>query len=328
MSWVKVDDQFPRHRKVQAAGAELGKRGIGRVISVWLEGQCYAAGQLTDGFIPRAIVANITSDDKPFQVAEKLVKYALWHDAPGGYQIHDYEHYNPSAVKSKAQKDLKSDRMRRWREQREAEREAKRRERDALPDALPDAPQDAPQDALRDALPHARDGRARYPVPVPVPVPHPTGVEREPSRLTLTAVPAGYGDSPSGYRRLDRVHVDCAAHSERLCVPNAWHTRKARQLGEGGDKDLRAWYPGMLAALTDEDLAEGNVFKLLDRKFTDWRKPPSHVDAATSHKLGPKYAEPDWYPTCQHEPKCETGPMHRGRLGIEGAGLRGLQRHR
>lgn len=33
-------------------------------------------------------------------------------------------------------------------------------------------------------------------------------------------------------------------------------------------------------------------------------------------KLGPTYSD-DWYAECHHDPKCETGPMHRQRLGID-----------
>lgn len=91
MSWVKIDDQFPYHRKVIAAGLE------GRAL--YITALCYTAHQLTDGFIPDDVmpVLGVLSgvvDVK--QIASKLVEVCLWHACDGGYTIHDYLDYNPT----------------------------------------------------------------------------------------------------------------------------------------------------------------------------------------------------------------------------------------
>lgn len=38
---------------------------------------------------------------------------------------------------------------------------------------------------------------------------------------------------------------------------------------------------------------------------------------APNRKAGPSYNADDWFSECQHEPKCETGPMHRQRLEMD-----------
>lgn len=91
MSWVKLDDQFPYHRKAIAAGLE------GRAL--YVTALCYSAHQLTDGFIPDAVLSVLGAlsgvpDVK--QTASKLLDVCLWHACDGGYQIHDYHDYNPT----------------------------------------------------------------------------------------------------------------------------------------------------------------------------------------------------------------------------------------
>jgi hypothetical protein len=82
MTWVRLDDQFPDHPKVVAAGAQ----------ATWLyiSGLCYCSRQLTDGRIPKPIVPRLTDLRKPYDLAERLVVVGLWRDEPGCYVVHDY----------------------------------------------------------------------------------------------------------------------------------------------------------------------------------------------------------------------------------------------
>lgn len=41
------------------------------------------------------------------------------------------------------------------------------------------------------------------------------------------------------------------------------------------------------------------------------------TDPERDRKLGPSYTPGDWWLSCRHEPKCETGPMHRQREQID-----------
>jgi len=90
VTWVRLDDNFPGHRKVLAAGPE----------AAWLhvEGLCYCAHQQTDGAIPDAALVKLTQFSKPkaLKLAARLVEAGLWERNGVGYAIHDYLDYNPS----------------------------------------------------------------------------------------------------------------------------------------------------------------------------------------------------------------------------------------
>lgn len=91
MTWVKLDDQFFLHPKAIAAGKD------GRVL--FLAGLCYCASQLTDGKIvtPTLKLLAATADVK-ISTARTLEQVGLWEEIIGGFQVHDYLVYNPSAA--------------------------------------------------------------------------------------------------------------------------------------------------------------------------------------------------------------------------------------
>lgn len=101
-AWVKIDDQFSDHPKVIEAGplAEC----------LFVRGLTYAARYLTDGFVPASHLRRM-GDMDAIEEAGQLVAVGLWHEAGGGYQIHDYLDYNPSAEKVKAEREAARDRM-------------------------------------------------------------------------------------------------------------------------------------------------------------------------------------------------------------------------
>jgi len=114
--WVKVDDGLPEHRKVVEAGRHLGSYGAGRVVAIWTVGMCYCNRNLTDGFIAEHVVRTWTLyDRRPLDVLEVMSlampngDAGLIHKVTGGYQFHDYLHYQPSAagVKEKRERDRK-----------------------------------------------------------------------------------------------------------------------------------------------------------------------------------------------------------------------------
>jgi hypothetical protein len=104
---VRLDDQFADHPKVTTAGPLCG----------WLYvcGLLYAARYLTDGFIPTAHVARLAALPRPRQLAERLVQGGLWEHAEGGYRIHDYLVYNPTAAQVRRERDAAAERARRTR---------------------------------------------------------------------------------------------------------------------------------------------------------------------------------------------------------------------
>jgi hypothetical protein len=118
MGWVRVDDAFYDHEKFIAAGP-CG-------IALWLTALGWSNRNLTDGYIPRGQVprllvfeglswetgavpglATFGEEVTGLAVANRLVEVGIFDDAPGGYQIHDYLEFQPSAeqVREKAKKE-------------------------------------------------------------------------------------------------------------------------------------------------------------------------------------------------------------------------------
>jgi hypothetical protein len=102
VTWVRLDDEFPKHPKI----AEVGPLGLAMQVA----GLCYCNHYLTDGYVPRAVAATLldlegigiftgtyTGEDAHWKlVAECLVIAGVWDEVEGGYEIHDYDEYQPS----------------------------------------------------------------------------------------------------------------------------------------------------------------------------------------------------------------------------------------
>lgn len=88
MPWVRLDDGYPEHPKVDRVGP----------LAAWLNvcAWAYCARNLTDGFVPEERVARLSAVPKPQQLAERLVEVNLWERTNGGFLVHDYLAYNPS----------------------------------------------------------------------------------------------------------------------------------------------------------------------------------------------------------------------------------------
>jgi hypothetical protein len=108
MAWLRIESNFASHRKVLAAGQQLGKGAVARVIGIWTIGACYAVAHLTDGLVPRLILEDTRYDKKPTEVIDALVAAGLLRAEGDGYRLHDFNEYNPSAadVKEKRRTDL------------------------------------------------------------------------------------------------------------------------------------------------------------------------------------------------------------------------------
>lgn len=136
MPWVKLDDHFPEHPKIDAAGP-LG-------LALQVRALCHSSRNLTDGYLSLAAVKRLTADFPPdgngplSTWPDLMVKVGMWKEMKNGsgYMIHDYLKYNPS----KKMVDL----------QRESDRKRKGFRQDSgrnppAPDPDPD-PQDQKQD--------------------------------------------------------------------------------------------------------------------------------------------------------------------------------------
>lgn len=92
MTWARFDDRYPLHTKMLKAGPEA--------LALDVAGICYANAERTDGFISDddlPVVYPILKN--PTAVARKLERIGRWErdENRGGWDIHDFLDYNPSA---------------------------------------------------------------------------------------------------------------------------------------------------------------------------------------------------------------------------------------
>lgn len=103
MSWLRIDDQFAENDKI----LDLGDRAF-RLHMVAL---CYCARNLCDGILCNRqvdIVCAVIGAKRPLRYIDELVRAELWVPiAGGGYELHDYLEYNPSAAAVKAKRDAR-----------------------------------------------------------------------------------------------------------------------------------------------------------------------------------------------------------------------------
>lgn len=86
MSWVRVDDKFPRHPKVIGLCAQAA--------ALWLAACCWCSEYETDGALPDTAVMRLSW--YAAEAAKELEVAGLWVRTETGWQIHDYLKFNPS----------------------------------------------------------------------------------------------------------------------------------------------------------------------------------------------------------------------------------------
>jgi hypothetical protein len=112
-----LDDRFPTHPKILKAGELLGAGGASRALHLYLLGLAYARQNLTDGFIPESFVSSCGAISKSGSIAKVLANRTirLWRKVKGGYVIHDFHAWNPTAQREKEKREQHREKMRRWR---------------------------------------------------------------------------------------------------------------------------------------------------------------------------------------------------------------------
>lgn len=108
MPWLKVDDSFYDHPKVFDAPD--------CAVALWTRAGCWAARNLTDGFVPSSMPARLCDD--PDTAVRELIRRGLWKRAKGGYQFHDWHEYQPTRASVDEQRAAARERMRKLRSQR------------------------------------------------------------------------------------------------------------------------------------------------------------------------------------------------------------------
>jgi hypothetical protein len=172
MPWGKIDDRLHGHPKATAAGLD----GMG----LWVLALSWSSAYGTDGFVPEAKVSGLGGNA---ELAQRLVNAGLWDRVPGGYQIHDYLDYNPSAEQVEAQRQANAERQARWRREQEEREQA-----EAPNDYENNGVSDGVSNGSRNGVTNGVTNSAPVPVPSPVPSPEPekdgaTAPARSPPKL-------------------------------------------------------------------------------------------------------------------------------------------------
>lgn len=106
MAWIKLDDQFPDHPKVD--GLSHG------AFRLHVAGMCHSGRYLTDGFIESSRAPRLIHNYKPSMVRE-LALSDLWHEVDGGWVINDFVEWNKSKEWWQERRRKEADRIAKWR---------------------------------------------------------------------------------------------------------------------------------------------------------------------------------------------------------------------
>lgn len=113
--WARLDDQFFVNRKVMKVSKDAKL--------LYLAGLTHCAGQLTDGAIDAdamRVLARLVDVDT--EEAKALVKAGLWKATKDGYQVHDWDKYNPKAASVRRDRAANAKRQAEWREKHRGDR--------------------------------------------------------------------------------------------------------------------------------------------------------------------------------------------------------------
>jgi hypothetical protein len=124
MPWVRFDDQFPIHRKVDRLSDAAYRLHTSAIF--------WSARNLTDGFVSEEDLDSVTARVRtPARFAAECVNRDTWHEAgtpcasekcppapegETGWVIHDYWAYQPSKAQVLADRDAAARRQAKWRE--------------------------------------------------------------------------------------------------------------------------------------------------------------------------------------------------------------------
>lgn len=107
MTWVRLDDGFADHPKIDALSDAAYR--------MFVNGLCYCAQQLTDGTIPEGRIERLLPIRRPKARAE-LLAAGLWTATETGVEIHDYLTYQPARASVLAEREAAAERQRRARD--------------------------------------------------------------------------------------------------------------------------------------------------------------------------------------------------------------------
>lgn len=104
MAWFKVDDKLHSHPKRHRAGL--------RAMGLWVVAGSWCGDQLTDGTIPRDMLAVLGG--RPAD-ASALVAAGMWEVCEEGWRFHDWAGQNPTRADVEGKRDHERNRKAEWR---------------------------------------------------------------------------------------------------------------------------------------------------------------------------------------------------------------------
>lgn len=96
LNWVRLDANFATNHKVLALmGTKAGEHAL--LVYVFSLGYCGSHGH--DGFIPRAALGTFHGNARD---AALLCDVGMWDEIAGGWNVHDWDEYQPTSEEVKA----------------------------------------------------------------------------------------------------------------------------------------------------------------------------------------------------------------------------------
>lgn len=176
MSWVRLDDGSPGHRKIVGLSDAAFR--------LWIVGLTYCNQQANDGRFSaasaRIMTGYLASPELGRGAIAELCAAGLWAETADGYEVHDYLEYQPSQEERCAANKAAAERMRKMRAAKHGVREPLQRNTAGTSPELP------PKFSLPDPVPSRPD---------PVFKEKDSGVTSEPKQPELELVPQQAADA-------------------------------------------------------------------------------------------------------------------------------------
>lgn len=139
MPWVRFDDQFPIHRKVDSLSDPAFRLHVSAIF--------WSARNLTDGYVPEIDLdaASPRTMQRPSKFVSELVRRGAWAKSQDGWQIHDYLDYQPSKVRVVEDRKKNAMRQKRFRDKDDDSNGVSH----GVSNATPSRPEPVEEDSLR-----------------------------------------------------------------------------------------------------------------------------------------------------------------------------------
>lgn len=296
MSWVRLDDGAPGHRKIVGLSDAAFR--------LWIVGLTHCNQQANDGrfsaHAARIMFGYLASPELGRGAIAELCTAGLWAETADGYEVHDYLEYQPSQAERASANKAAAERMRKMRAAKHGVREPLQRNTVRTSEEVP------AKFSLPDPVPSRPD---------PVPVLDHTVVPSEPSQPALALQPQQAADSTQPkaqviaqiavtlFGELQAARKRCNANVRwgdgRKVLPA--HTREIERClrEEMSVDDLRhviAVWEAMVKSGRQEmayfdsvtPFRAANVAKYLQMSLDDARKPRGQAPQATRPPEPPK----------------------------------------